>query len=272
MFKKLLFITLIIFLPMGTFAQIIELHKAQDLLKYTENLGPNDLVSFDVKNVLFVPEDLIYNPAYKEEMKKYWQQLEQELGKEETDLLNSIMLLSYKSVLVDNNMPSVIKALQAKKIKVIALTSGHTGQFCHIESLEALRIKRLKELDIDFSTSFPNLGTIELLGKNGEISFIFSEGVLFASRSPKGEVIEIFLDKINFHPRKIIHVDNSMHKLETMQKFCESHNIDFLGIHFTHIYKNIPPLNKKITDKKFDLLKTQKIWLSDEEVIKLIGK
>lgn len=271
MFKKLLFITLIVFSKMSA-AQIIELKNAKDILQYTQDLGPNDLVSFDVKNVLFAPADLIYNPVYRTEMKKYWQELEQELGKDEADCLNSIMLLSYKSVLVDSDMPRVIRLIQKQKAKVIALTSGHIGKFFNIENLEMLRVKRLKELGINFSNSFPDFAKIEFLDKDGKVKFIFSEGVLFATRTPKGEVIKIFLEKIGFHPRKIIHIDNALEKLASVQQFCNAHNIDFLGIYFTHIYQNVPPLDKAISDKKFELLKSDKIWISDKEAAKLVRK
>ena len=269
MFKKLLFITLIIFSKMSN-AQIIELKNAKDILPYIQDLGPEDLVSFDVKNVLFAPADLIYNPVYRVEIKKYWQDLEQELGKDEADCLNSIMLLSYKSVLVDDDMPNIIKLMQSKKAKVIALTSGHTGKFFNIENLEMLRVKRLKELGINFSDSFPDFTKIEFLDQDGKVKFVFSEGVLFATRTPKGEVIKIFLEKTGFHPRKIIHIDNAMEKLLSVEKFCATHNIEFLGIYFTHIYQNVPPLDKAISDKKFELLKSEKIWISDKEAAKLI--
>ncbi|HJK86273.1 MAG TPA: DUF2608 domain-containing protein [Candidatus Megaira endosymbiont of Nemacystus decipiens] len=263
MLKKILILVSYVMLISKSHAEIIELQNAKEILKYTTDLTKNDLISFDVKNVLFEPKDLILRANNKKEMKNYFLQLEQELGKEEAARLDSILTASYKPILVDKDMPFVVRELQMRGVRVIALTSGKIGKYFDIKSLENLRIMRLKRLDFDFSNSFPNFPEIKFYDQDKDVNFSFNSGVLFTSRVSKGKVIPVFLNRTQFKPSKIVHVDNVMKKLIAVQDFCAKNNIKFLGLHFTKSYLKDTKIDKALSDKKFEILKKEKRWPSD---------
>jgi len=246
------------------YAQIIEITDAQDILPYTQDLNEQDLVSFDVKNVLFYPKDAIFHPNHAQKRKEYLDNLRKQVTEEEFIKLNDIMVYSHDPELVDQNIPLVIKDIQKRNIKVIALTSGRLGSYQGSKNKEQTRIDRLKKLSIDFSSSFSNIKTIELYDEQHKLFSVFNEGVLFANRSEKGHVIKKFLNSVHFKPQTIVHIDNSRTKLQSMQKFCNKYDINFIGLHFIKIYQTTPAFNKKINDFKFKMLQENHTWISDE--------
>ena len=263
MLKKFLILVSCVMLISKSHAEIIEVQNAKEILKYTTDLTQNDLISFDVKNVLFEPKDLMLRPNNRKELKDYFLQLEQELGKEEASRLDSILTASYEPILVDDDMPFVVRELQKRGVRVIALTSGRIGKHFGIESREDLRITRLKRLGFDFSTTFPNFPEIRFYDQDKETHFTFKSGILFTARVSKGKVIPVFLNSTKFKPLKIVHVDNVMKKLIAVRDFCAKNNIEFLGLHFTKSYLKDTKIDKALSDKKFEILKKEKRWSSD---------
>ena len=177
--------------------------------------------------------------------------------------MHSIILKSYESKLIDPNMLQIIKKIQEKNIKIIAVTSGKIGQYGEIESREDLRFDVLKKLGFDFSSSF-SVSNITLDNKPNEIPLIFKNGILFTSNALKGDSLSKFLQHIKFKPKKLIHIDNSMRMLVNMESYCKENNIEFLGIHFTKIFrKHSELLDSKIVEKQFEILQTEGKWISD---------
>lgn len=273
--KLSIFIIIVISLIDPVFAKIIETDDSSVIHQELQNLTPEDLVTFDVNGVLFEPEDNVLKSGNKWFVKNFFSTLRQN-NPREADRLEGIMLLNYKPVLLDEGIPEIIKDTREHGIKVIALTSGSTGEIGSITSREDLIISRLKSLDIGFTGSFKlSRLFLERIDKEGSRigrkdgfanDAIFKDGIIFTSRRPKGNILNIFLDKVEFLPKKIIHIDNSIDKISDVRRMCESKNIEFVGIHYVKQYTNSvnSSFDKKTAEKKIEILKTKSLWLSDK--------
>jgi hypothetical protein len=236
----------------------------QEVLKLTKD----DLVTFEVKGVIFSPKDQILAHKFIPKYKQFLKQIELTKGIEEAKRLDKIVLLNYEPKLVDENIPQIIKAIQHNGTKVIALTGGYTGAISAAQTKEDLRVETLKNFGIDFSSSFlvTEMRFDSLIKKrSNDLLPLYKNGILFTSRYPKGVILKIFLEKVKFEPKRIIHIDNSIKKIEDVRMFADAAGIDYLGIHYTKAHENYSQeLNQAVTDKKFEILVEQDLWISDK--------
>jgi hypothetical protein len=236
----------------------------QEVLKLTKD----DLVTFDVKGVIFSPTDQILAHKFIPEYRQFLKQIELTKGIDEAKRLEGVVLLNYEPKLVDEDIPEIIKAIQRNETRVIALTGGYTGPLSAIESKEDFRVKTLKNFGIDFSASFlvPMVRFDALIKKDSNDPVpLYKNGVLFSSRYPKGVVLKNFLEKVKFKPKRIVHIDNSLKKIEEVESFADEAGIDYLGIHYTKIHENYSQeLDQAVVDKKFETLVEKSLWISDK--------
>ena len=199
-------------------------------------------------------------------------------GTEEATRLKSIVLSSYKPMIVDQEISKVVSNAQKAGIIVFALTSGNTSSYGIIPNRADLRIKTIKNIGIDFSKS-TELDYIdlseerELMGKKDRNKPIFQDGVIFAAKKPKGKVLSKFLKLSKLKPRKIIFVDNQLKNVLSVEAHCKELGIGYTGIHFTKTYnKPANPLDKKIAEKKFEILLAENRWIDDHEASLMVKK
>jgi hypothetical protein len=251
-----------------TSARIIETADIKKIETELASLPQESLVTFDVAGVLFWPKDQIFIHNDKKEYKKYITALKTKYGNKKANKLISIILKERQMILVDDAMPSLISSLQARGVKTIALTSGYTGNFGKIKKREDLRIKTLKKLGIDFSSSFPDKKLILTETKDSDSAMpasIFKKGILFASRNDKGQILKLFLNQIGYSPTKIVHIDNSKSRVQEVENYANSAGIEYLGIVFIKDREKLSEkLDTKIADKQFEILESEKTWISDE--------
>ncbi len=59
----------------------------------------------------------------------------------------------------------------------------------------------------------------------------------------------------------------------SVEAHCKELGIDYTGIHFTKIYnKPANPLDKKIAEKKFEILLAENRWIDDHEASLMVKK
>ena len=126
-------------------------------------LKSGDMVLLDVKHVIFYSSDQVMFYEHKPFFKQKFAQIEANLGKEKATRLKSIVLSSYKPIIVDHEIAELINKAQKSGIIVFALTSGNTSNYGIIPNRADLRIKTIKGIGIDFSKSM-NLRLAKLLG------------------------------------------------------------------------------------------------------------
>lgn len=199
---------------------------------------------------------------------------QERLKKENT---NSIIRLQAKETPVDNGMPGLIKKLQAKKIKVLALTLIRTGRYGKIPSVENLRIQQLKQSGYNFANSWSTVkdtlldkfitNTLEPVSKG----VIFSQGVIFTNKSAKGASLQAFLQYTHSKPKKIIFIDDHKANIDSVEAMAKKDGIEFVGIEYTAVKdKKIAPLNQERARLQLSVLEKEQRWLSDEEASKAL--
>jgi Protein of unknown function (DUF2608) len=121
--------------------------------------------------------------------KQFWQQVDahsasQKDPKAYNALINGKRMLSFTDQPLEPITVNLIKQLQNRGIKVIALTHFNTGSLGGplglIPSLPVWRWNKLKEIDIDFSSSFPEQQELifsQFTSKSGRHP-IFYKGIL----------------------------------------------------------------------------------------------
>lgn len=271
-----IFSVLIIFifcLSTTTVAQIIETDDCEVIQNEILKLTSDDLVTFDVKGVLYEPEDSILKVQNKHLVKNFLSQIRQN-NPRDAERLEGIILLNFKPMLMDKRIPKIIKNAKERGIKVIAITSGRTGGIGSINSCQDLKLSRLKSFGIDFIGSFKltrlslereDKGN-HLIGRQSKLvdEAIFKDGVIFTSKRSKGRMLSIFLDKVEFLPKKIVHIDNNIDHISSIERVCKNRNIEFIGIHYTKQYNNKDFLDIKAAEKKLEILRTKSLWVSDK--------
>lgn len=285
--------TFTIFLSLVSFvsaahATIIETATLKSIKQTLELVDKQTLVIFDVDEVLIVAKDQILLSPYKQQLNALNKQLKAKHSEREAQILWSIAFKNRKNELVDQTVIGIFDALKAKDIKTILLTNAWTGAFGTIPLLEDWRIQELKKFGIAVSWSFPNTELIiftnltgvasnkvtssvasSLESKNGQKNSrmpVFKKGVLFTAERDKGNLLRIFLDKVNWHPKKNIFVDDKAKNLDSVQAYCNSAGIQFVGFHYTAVAdRKVLPLNEQRAKFQFKVLEKEKRWLSDQD-------
>lgn len=236
--------------------------KTLDLLKKeVSNLDQDSLVVFDVDHTIFVQEGDIFHLKAREINSRIFKNL---TAKEFDDFYSKNA--SFNLMIIDAGIVDLIKNLQKKEIKVIALTNFPIGKLGTFEKMEDVRIKDLKKIDIDFSEAFPKFKEFELkeLVQNNKIP-LFKDGVLFGR--DKGKILADFLEYIKWIPEKIIFVDDSLRNVKAVAQMAKEAGVNFSGYHYTAA-EDIPyEGNEKLMKFQVDyFFKTGKL-LRDKEAL-----
>lgn len=255
------------------FSNITTIDTFQEAAIELEKTDSTSLVIFDVDEVLIVPEDKVVRLSALGQKPDFAKDFVVEDNME----LLSVVITGTRFMLVDRTLPSMIEALQKRGIKTIALTSARTGRFGKIASMEDWRIGQLADLEIDFSSSFPEmlLPFPELLAEPGNIP-LFKKGILFlgdfysSEKSVKGELLEAFLDKINWTPKKVIFFDNEWKNLSSVQQVLEKRNIPFEGFHYKGALALAESIEEDVVYFQFSHLLKNKEWLTDKQAKQLM--
>ena len=192
------------------------------LEKETAFLGPDDMVIFDVDDVLLAKEDAIFHLG--KEHKQLFQKLfgsgsrMSALSDVQKKHLESIYIAQRPYVLVDKKMPKIIEKYQKKGVKAIALTAIDGGKKGVIECRADWRYDQLKKEGIDFSKSFPL--DEPLLFHPGKLSFgatlqpllkfiVAKRGIVCVGSYAKGPALTAFLKQVKWKLRRIIFIDDN---------------------------------------------------------------
>lgn len=214
-----------------TIAQAIKAHKPQDVL-----------VTWDIDFTLIIPS---HPAAQFPSIKKYqhiFDQMMKDLSPLHIELMYNLMgarcSKNHEKSLTEDEIPEIIKELQAQNIKNIALTAAMPGHFGPIEKIESWRFQTLKNFDIDFSESFPHKSLeLDKLPSYFNRRPLFFNGLLYTngeqSETDKGLVLTHFLKEINYQPKMIVLIDDRYKNITDVQKSAHENNIEFLGIHYT---------------------------------------
>lgn len=228
-----------------------EVHnKIESLLKTQK---PEDiLVAFDIDMTLTQPNHpAVYYPAIKKYMDVYKSILGQ-LTPVQKDLVATLTTQIVPQKLVEKDAPKMIKNIQKKGVKVIALTSSLTGKIKGFpDKMIFIRRDQLQRVGFDFTNTFKNyVHVMEFLRfKEYAGSYpMFYHGVLSTNGEgnvSKGDTLISFLQHVGSHyhckarkpgyyPKVIILVDDKKKHLENVEERLKAHDpaIRFICIEY----------------------------------------
>lgn len=248
-------------------AERYTMHQIEDLQPILDKATENTLVIFDVDEVLVYPENLVQLQAASPFWEAKMADIENRLGKPQRDLLHSIMLLQSNWKLTDATLPKIIKSLQNRRMRVLALTSFRTGKMGNISSVEDWRNFQLKIHNIDFSVSaglLQNSFTINNLKKSdGTKKPVYKNGIIYTDLHSKSDVLASFLGQTNLKPQEIIFIDDRLSNIQDLETLCRNFSIHYVGIHDDRILKKYSSFDENLGGYQFQYLEKNHVWLSD---------
>ena len=134
---------------------IIVINKIAEARKIFDVLSQDTLVIFDVDCVLTMPSDPILQLPTFNKYRNSYKKLLNHLNRDERHIFNHLLILKSSSKLVEDLFVEIIKNLQQRTIKTMAMTAGKMG-FIKDLYFPNWRYNELKRLGIDFSSIFPN--------------------------------------------------------------------------------------------------------------------
>ncbi len=258
------------------FADHTQISSFKEIEEELEKSDEKTLIVFDVDEVLITTEDHFIHPYADKVFVPLVQQAmakaASEKEKREIEEKLSLSMLLPKRILIEENAPNLIKNLQQKGIKVIALTSCPTGSFGIIPKVERWRIEHLYSLNISFASSFPKIERcfINDLVTSGKPSPLFEQGVLFSKGYKKGDVLSAFFKECNFYPNKVIFIDDLKENLDSAKTALQPLNIELKGYQYAGAKRFFKVVDEEVLKYQFNHLMQKKEWLSDKQVEKLL--
>lgn len=259
---------------------IIKSHNLLPLEEVLKTSTQDTLIIFDIGNVILHRPDNFFNWVKSEKsniiLKQYIFNRYQIYAKQKNispDLSNTEKTKLWVNIknkatkkLTSPEILALINKIQEKNIPVIALTLIDTGTQETKEEIEADRINDLLKFNINFNKSF-NINLLNLTNPNQPDSKpVFKKGILFADKTPKGETLKLFLEKLNFKPKKIVFIDDYIEYINSVANAAQELNIDFVGIHYLIKETFYVDQNIELNNKQLDYFFEHQIWLSDNNL------
>jgi len=169
--KILLVLSIFLFHFDAAFGIVIKTNNLSPFVKEMDFLNKNDLVLWDVDDTLITPEDAVLQTKHRKSAHKLILEMQPFTSeKYSEEYLISTMLGMTRYQLIDKTSSSIIKNLQKRGIPTLAITAANMNEFGVIPNLADWRVQQLKDLDIDFTSSFPYLKPMTFQEINNESS------------------------------------------------------------------------------------------------------
>lgn len=256
-------------------AEVISMSTMQEVenkvMELVAHFPPQDtLAVFDIDMVLTQPSNPAFQMPNIQKNRAEIKVLLKGITPEQKDILLNLITKSSEPVLIEQDTPEIIKAIEAKKIKTMALTASLTGRLGKIKNFEAWRYEILKNLGIDFSNSFSQTPEIKFndvptyLGRKP----VFYKGILCGNgegnKNDKGDALVLFLEKVSFSPKVVVFVDDKKENLENVEQALVKFNprLKYIGIE----YKGGESTSSEDIDTKVVLHEWEKLFVEAKKI------
>lgn len=256
-FRSIFILACVSLLSVSLNAKIIEEKYINDITKYFDK---DALIIFDVDNTLMEPQQELGNDQwFRHRILHYVKEGYSKKDAVELAIPEWMAIQSVTKVkAVEPEVSSIIANLQEKGYRVMGLTTRGLG-------MSTRTVHQLKTLDINLMTTAP--ATEEIFFTNPDRGVLYRGGILFTANTDKGEALETFLGRINYHPQKILFINDKLDHLEPVEAVCHKHNIEFLGIRYGFLDEKVKNFREDLASIQFDFFGH---ILSDETAADLI--
>jgi len=134
---------------------------------------------------------------------------------------------------VQDCTPKLIRFLQDIGIAMMSLTSRSFPTMDHT-------LAQLHRMDIDFSRSALHAHPVDLTMRD---TAHHRHGIIFSGQNDKGELLVKFFQTIDYHPKKVIFIDDKLKYVEQVERAMAAANIPFIGIRYSHLDEKVKNYN-----------------------------
>jgi len=258
------FLACVLSVSFNCFANIYEINSIDKISFHLQNVGRNQLVIFDVDDVLIHPKDQLLRSCNKVHLNNLIKDSETKYSSDVSESIWSIMWNSHEVQPVEPSIAKIIHDLQESGVTTIALTKANTGKYGVIDSIEKHRVKQLHELGIMFRPLINDKYYTSLQCKHCLGNPSHYQGIFFTCGLQKQLVLELAIQDIGYVPEKIIFIDDHMENLENISEYCKLNNIEFIGLHYVVVAKfPMKQIDLGIVKQQINALNVDKKWLPD---------
>jgi Protein of unknown function (DUF2608) len=249
----------------------------EDIANTVKKVDQNTLVIWDVDGVLLIGADRILHSENIHDglVHKYTDYIanKYKLNQTEIELFTSKLLIQRKPQLVDTKVLDIMQHLESNNIYSIALTYCYVGALGEIKSFADYRINELAKIGAKLNGAFCNYDTIELntLPKVSGYYLLWKQGILFCLEPNKGKVLVALLGMVDWHPIKVIFIDDKIGNLQSVQEELKEKNIQFIGFHYTGALNLPRKINEKLVEFQYEYLIKYDKWLSDQQALIILN-
>jgi hypothetical protein len=250
--------------------------------------GPKTLVIYDIDFVLTYPDDPLVlllssnddrfapqdrdvvatmrSEFFERVHQKYCQYVEPNPWK-----FYGLKIIKYGyTCLIEPRIVHIIKDLQKRNIKIIALTSSSLGKFGEMVR-STICYESLKALGIDFSSSFALDSEVRFLptGTCDEAFQAFYKGIFFTCRNAKGDALRSFLlyiyETFKWLPDNIIFFDDHQENLLSVVGCMNAASITCDAFLYQGARERYVVFDQKLMEQRLSALEDLR-WLSRDGV------
>lgn len=255
--NKIFRCALYVFLSISAFLSAADqlIFETSTLSAIKEHLSDSTLIVFDIDNTLLEPVQALGSDQWA------WGRLKElkAKGLSESEAFQQTMkewreVHAITKVRSPESMtPELIQELQNKGYPLIALTTRAPED-------ADVTIRELLELGINLTRSSLLNQSLDLpLNKHAQ----FKEGILFISLdNKKGIALKEFLNKIGYHPQKVIFIDDKLSHIQDVQEACVSLDIGCVGIRYSATDQRVKAYDCHLAERQWFFLHN---LLSDDE-------
>ena len=236
---------LFLFISPSTYCFIMESDTIEAVLDYIS--APDTLVIFDIDNTLAHPVSELSSD-------EWFCHLVNKKMAEGHDYITAVYYSLPVTYYAQFNVPLepleffapfLLAQLIAHKIPTMALSTR--SLFVAERTFE-----QLENIDIQFL--IPCISQDSLVLPMPYPCF-YKHSILFAGNNDKGEALLCFFRLMNYHPKKVIFIDDKLKYLMSVEKALESHNIEFVGIRYSGCDERVERFNPLNADKQWRKLR-----------------
>lgn len=246
----------------------VQLHRVsevEEVIRLLDGTTSEDLIVFDVDEVLITPKDRFLRPCAAEHSDPFFLKTFYPLSDQHKLRLFGEWISQVEVDIVNQKLVDALRGIQNKGVRTMGLTRmiPGPGRCGKIPSMEDFRYFELKARGIDFSQSF-SIDRIELdfTPKEGRTP-LFKDGILYALPYAKGEVLKSFLKQTDYHPRKILFVDNDQYQVDDVAESISALSIPYIGIQYLDKLLVEEAFDQQLGEFQFQYFEKTEIWLSD---------
>lgn len=213
--------------------KIITVESFSDLEAYL-NYGDTDtLFILDVDYTLLQPLIPAFQYGNFRNNEEFIKKTLKQVTNEQKSLFSTAIATSGEAQLIDGHAPQIIKKFKEKGTRLLALSAILSGKWKQIPDLMEWRIYNLEKANISLTDFGCNHDFKELPSYNGNYPKA-KRGVLLTNgeSTSKAEVLDVFLNKIKWHPKRIIFIDDTRTVIENMAAYARRNNISFIGFEY----------------------------------------